>query len=403
FFWFAVSGFWFVVMVETGLEVLLEDPKPILGKRIGLVTNQSAVTSDLRHAVPLLHAGRGWTLKILFGPEHGIWGEAQDMAHVEHTADPLTGLPVYSLYTGSGQLTPPSDALKELDALVIDLQDIGSRYYTFIYTMALCMRAAAPLGVQVIVLDRPNPIDGIHFEGNIREEKYSSFVGMFPLPTRHGMTAGELARYFNARFNLGADLLVVPMRGWSRSMWWGDTELPWVIPSPNMPTVYTAAVYPGMCLIEGTNLSEGRGTTHPFEIWGAPWYDPFELATALNRLELPGARFRPHYFLPTFQKHAGKVCGGVELHVTDRRIFEPYRTGLHCVKTAHDLAPEQFDWRREPYEFVSDRLAIDLLAGSHRFRHIVERGEDVDDWVAEWEEELRGFARSRGDYLMYRD
>jgi uncharacterized protein YbbC (DUF1343 family) len=390
-------------MVQTGLEVLLEEPAPILGRKIGLVTNQSAVTADLQHAARLLQLGRGWQLTALFGPEHGIWGEAQDMAHVEHSTDPATGLPVYSLYGGSEEdLKPRRDVLRTLDALVIDLQDIGSRYYTFIYTMAICMREAAPLGLPVIVLDRPNPIDGYHLEGNIREEKYSSFVGMFPLPTRHGMTAGELARYFNEVFNLRCDLTVVPMRGWRRGMWWGDTELPWVIPSPNMPTVYTATVYPGMCLVEGTNLSEGRGTTHPFEFFGAPWLNPFTLAERLNMLDLPGVRFRPHYFLPQFQKHAGKVCGGVEMHVTNRSTFEPYRTGLWCVKVARDLDPEHFDWRRETYEFVSDRLAIDLLAGSAKYRELVERGGDVDDWVAEWEPQLREFAKLREQYLLYR-
>jgi uncharacterized protein YbbC (DUF1343 family) len=392
------------MMVKVGLERLLEQPKLIQGARIGLVTNQSSVTSDLRHSVRLLHAGRGWKLTTLFGPEHGIWGEVQDMGHVDHSTDPLTGLTVYSLYGASKeQLTPKRELLAELDALVIDLQDVGSRYYTFIYTMALCMRAAAQEDVRVIVLDRPNPIDGVHLEGNIREEKYSSFVGMFPLPTRHAMTPGELARYFNKRFSLGCDLHVVPMEGWKRSMWYGDTGLPWVIPSPNMPTVFTATVYPGMCLVEGTNLSEGRGTTHPFEFFGAPWFDPFKLADALNHLDLPGVRFRPHYFLPTFHKHADQVCGGVELHVTDRAAFEPYRTGLWCIKVARDFEPEKFDWRREPYEYESELLAIDLLAGSDRFRELVEAGGNPDQWVSSWEDELREFARSREEFLLYPD
>ena len=388
--------------VQSGLEELLDDPRPIAGKRLGLVTNQSAVTSDLRHVVDLLHRGSGWKLTTLFGPEHGIWGEAQDMAHVDHSTDPMTGLTVYSLYGASEKdLAPRQELLRNLDALVIDLQDIGSRYYTFIYTMALCMREAAQAGVQVIVLDRPNPIDGVHLEGNIREEQFSSFVGMYPLPTRHGMTAGELARYFNKTFKLGCDLVVVPMRGWKRSMWWEDTGLPWVIPSPNMPTVNTATVYPGMCLIEGTNLSEGRGTTHPFELFGAPWLDPFHLAELLNALELPGVRFRPHYFLPTFQKHAGRVCGGAELHVTNRAEFEPYRTGLWIVKVARDMNPEKFDWRRETYEFVSDRLAIDLLAGSARYRELVESGGNIDEWAAEWADPLREFSKTREEFLLY--
>ena len=391
--------------VRSGLEVLIHDePWRIQGKKIGLVTHHSAVTSTLQHAVALLKAGRGWKLTTLFGPEHGIWGEAQDMAHVDHSTDPSSDLPVYSLYGKSEEdLKPRREVLKGLDALVIDLQDIGSRYYTFVYTMAICMREAAPLGLPVIVLDRPNPIDGVHLEGNIREEKYSSFVGMFPLPTRHGMTAGELAGYFNKTFNLNCDLTVVPMSGWKRSMWWGDTGLPWVLPSPNMPTVFTAAVYPGMCLVEGTNLSEGRGTTHPFEFFGAPWLDSFKLAERLNRVDLPGVRFRPHFFIPSFQKHQGKVCGGVEMHVTNRAIFEPYRTGLWCVKIARDMNPEKFDWRRETYEFVSDRLAIDLLAGSSRFREIVEGGGDIDAWVREWEEPLHDFAKARQEFLLYKD
>jgi uncharacterized protein YbbC (DUF1343 family) len=395
--------------VLPGLEVLIDnEPFRIQGKRIGLVTNQSAITNDFQHAAKLLHAGRGWKLTALFGPEHGVWGEAQDMAHVDHSIDPMTGLPVYSLYGKSeADLSPRREVLKNLDALVIDLQDIGSRYYTFIYTMALCMREAAPLGLQVIVLDRPNPIDGVHIEGNIREDKYSSFVGLFPLPTRHGMTAGELAhwfaRYFKEVHKIECNLSVVPMKNWRRWMWWGDTGLPWVIPSPNMPTVYTATVYPGMCLVEGTNLSEGRGTTHPFEFFGAPWLDSFKLAEHLNRLDLPGVRFRPHYFIPTFHKHAGKVCGGVEMHVTNRATFEPYRTGLWCVKVARDLNPDEFKWRTETYEFVSDRLAIDLLAGSARYRELVESGGNIEEWMGEWEEPLREFARVRDEFLLYRE
>ena len=393
------------MIVRPGLEVLIhDDPSPIQGKKIGLVTHQSAVTSDVTHALSLLKDGRGWKLTTLFGPEHGIWGEVQDMDHVESTVDPMTGLPVHSLYGKSEEdLKPRREILKTLDALVIDMQDIGSRYYTFIYTMALCMREAAAIGLPVIVLDRPNPIDGVHLEGNIREEKYSSFVGMFPLPTRHGMTAGELANYFNKVFSLNCNLTVVPMRGWRRSMWWGDTNLPWVIPSPNMPTSFTATVYPGMCLIEGTNLSEGRGTTHPFEFFGAPWLEPFSLAKKLNDLDLPGVRFRPHYFLPTFHKHAGQVCGGVEMHVVNRAVFEPYRTGLWCVKVARDANPEKFDWRRGTYEIVSDRLAIDLLAGSAKYRELVESGGDVDDWVSQWEDPLRDFAKRRQEFLLYRD
>ncbi|HEY0590940.1 MAG TPA: DUF1343 domain-containing protein [Thermoanaerobaculia bacterium] len=391
-------------MVKVGLERLLDDPAPIRGARIGLVTNQSSVTSDLRHSVRLLHEGRAWTLTTLFGPEHGIWGEVQDMGHVGHSTDPLTGLPVYSLYGATKEeLAPKPETLAGLDALVIDLQDVGSRYYTFVYTMALCMGAAAKAGVRVVVLDRPNPIDGVHVEGNIREDAFSSFVGMYPLPARHGMTAGELARFFNARFSLECDLHVVAMEGWRRAMYYEETGLPWVIPSPNMPTVPTAVVYPGMCLVEGTNLSEGRGTTHPFEFFGAPWLESFELADALNDLDLPGVRFRPHYFLPTFHKHADQVCGGVEVHVTNRGAFEPFRTGLWCIKVARDFEPEKFDWRRETYEYETNMLAIDMLAGSAAFRQLVDAGGSPDDWAATWKEELREFAKLREEFLLYRD
>lgn len=389
--------------VKVGLERLLEEPKPIRGAKVGLVTNQSSVTSDLRHSVRLLHEGPDWKLVSLFGPEHGIWGEAQDMAHVDHTIDPLTELKVYSLYGATEeQLAPPVDALKDLDVLVIDLQDVGARYYTFIYTMALCMRSAAKAGVRAIVLDRPNPIGGVHLEGNIVEPRYKSFVGLYPLPVRHAMTAGELAGWFNRTFEFGCDLQVIAMEGWKRSMWYDETALPWVIPSPNMPTVATAAVYPGMCLIEGTNLSEGRGTTRPFEFFGAPWLDSFQLADALNRVNLPGIRFRPHFFMPMFQKHARTVCGGVQLHVTDRNRLEPFRTGLWCVKVARDLDPEKFDWRRETYEYVSDRLAIDLLTGSARYREIIEAGGDPDEWLPQWKEQLDEFTAEREEFLLYR-
>jgi uncharacterized protein YbbC (DUF1343 family) len=403
--------------VQSGLEALLDDPTPILGKRLGLVTHQSAVTSDLRHAVEVLGEDARWTLAALFGPEHGMWGAAQDMAHVGD--EKLTGVKVFSLYHDIGKsldhepfgpasvlerlgpLAPPEAVVKDLDLVLVDLQDVGARYYTFVYTMALTMRSAASVGVPVLILDRPNPINGADIEGNLIEKKYLSFVGAFPLPARHGMTAGELAQYFNRKFSMGCDLKIVPMKGWRRSMWWDETGLPWVIPSPNMPSLGAATVYPGMCLIEGTNLSEGRGTTRPFEFYGAPWLDSFDLARALNDVGLPGVRFRAHSFTPTFQKQAGKVCGGVELHVTHRRTFEPYRTGLYCTKIARDLDPLRFDWRSERYEFVTNRPAIDLLAGTDRFRHMVDKGEDLSGWIEEWRAPLKQFEEERKEFLLY--
>lgn len=388
--------------IVTGLEALLHDPTPIAGTRVGLVTNHAAVTADLRHAVPLLANDRRWTLVRLFGPEHGIWGEAQDMATVDHTTDPSTGLPVRSLYGRTfEELSPRDSDLDGLDTLVIDLQDVGARYYTFVYTMALCMRMAAHAGIRVVVLDRPNPLGGLAVEGNLLALEYESFVGMYPLPVRHGMTAGELAGYFLEYDKLDLDLAVVPMRGWTRSMWWDDTGLPWVLPSPNMPSPETATVYPGMCLVEGTNLSEGRGTTRPFEIWGAPWLDSFALAADLNALELPGVAFRPHYFKPTFQKHAGSVCGGVQIHVTDRNVFEPYRTGLWCIKVARDHDPESFAWRRDTYEFITEHPAIDLLTADPTYRVIVDEEGDLDAWIREGHEDAKAFAEQRREWLLY--
>ena len=388
--------------VATGLEALLEDPTPIAGASVGLVTNHAAVTSDLRHVVPIFANDRRWTLTRLFGPEHGIWGEAQDMATVADETDPVTGLEVRSLYGRNfEELSPRERDLDGLDVLVVDLQDVGSRYYTFVYTMALCMRVAAKAGVRVVVLDRPNPLGGLAVEGNILATEFASFVGMYPLPVRHGMTAGELAFFFMQHDRLDLELDVVPMRGWTRSMWWNDTALPWVLPSPNMPTPDTATVYPGMCLVEGTNLSEGRGTTRPFEIWGAPWLDAFALASDLNALELPGVAFRPHYFKPTFQKHAGTPCGGVQMHVTDRDVFEPYRSGLWCIKVARDQDPDAFAWRREAYEFVTEHPAIDLLTGDPEYRVIVDEEGDLDAWIREGNEDSKAFAERRREWLLY--
>jgi uncharacterized protein YbbC (DUF1343 family) len=391
-----------MLTVRAGLDSILDDPSPILGKRIGVLTNHAAVTSELRHALEILEGDDRWQLAALFGPEHGIWGEAQDMACVDDVIDPVTGLCVRSLYGPTeDDLAPRAGDLDGLDALVVDLQDVGSRYYTFVYTMAYCMHAAARAGVEVIVLDRPNPISGALVEGNVLDMRFASFVGMYPLPVRHGMSAGELARWFERHDSSGCRLTIVPVRGLARDMWWSDTGLPWVLPSPNMPTPDTATVYPGMCLVEGTNLSEGRGTTRPFELFGAPWLDSFRLAGGLNAVGLPGVRFRPHWFKPTFQKHSGQVCGGVQLHVTDRLAFRPYETGLWCIKVARDQAPDQFDWRREVYEFVGDRLAIDLLVGTDVYREVVDSGGDLRGWCVSWEGEAPAFRESVKELLLY--
>src|SRR5438128_5234973 len=388
------------VSVETGLDVLGRRRGSLLrGRRFGLVAHQASVDSRHEHAATLLADLPRARLVRLFAPEHGLWGAAQDHAPIAGTRDPVTGLPVMSLY---GQRRAPTlSMLRGLDALVVDLQDVGSRYYTFVWTMALAMPVCARAGVSVIVLDRPNPLGGA-VEGNVPDPSFASFVGLYPLPARHGMTIGELAAYLNAEHHLGCDLTVIGMRGWRRSMQWEDTGLPWVAPSPNMPTPDTARVYPGGCLLEGTNLSEGRGTTRPFEWIGAPYLDAHGYAAALERERLPGVRFRPARFLPTFQKWAGRLCEGVQVHVTDATRFKPFLTGLAEIAIARRLAPRGFAWRRPPYEFEARRLPIDILCGTDTIRRAIEGGTPLATIELAWQRDLERWKRRRAPYLMYR-
>ena len=356
----------------------------------------------MRHAADLLARHTGFRLIRLFGPEHGLRGEAQDMEPVLGGADPETGLPVTSLYASDpSSLRPRLEELRGLDAILCDLQDVGSRYYTFIYTMAHVMEAAAEAGIPAVVLDRPNPIGGAAMEGPVLEPALASFVGRYPLPVRHGMTPAELAHLFNDAFGIRCDLRTVPMRGWTRRMRFEETGLPWVAPSPNMPTPATAEVYPGGCLVEGTNLSEGRGTTRPFELVGAPWLPSRPLAEALSREALGGVLFRATSFRPSFHKHAGKSCGGVQVHVTERESFRPFATYLILLREARRLAPDSFDWRREPYEFENDRLAIDLLLGRADLRGMIEGGAPLAEMEATWARELEAFGELRRKFLIY--
>jgi uncharacterized protein YbbC (DUF1343 family) len=313
--------------------------------------------------------------------------------------DKRTGLPAFSLYGESRKPSP--EMLNDIDVLVFDVQDVGTRVYTFIYTMALAMEAARAGGKRFIVLDRPNPISGVHIEGNILEPYYASFVGMFPLPMRHGMTTGELALLFNGEFGIGCDLEVVKMEGWNRAMWHDQTGLPWVLPSPNMPTLDTATVYPGCVFLEGTNVSEGRGTTRPFDILGAPFVDPYELTTALQDLRLPGVFFRPLYFQPTTHKFAGQTCGGIQLHVTDRTAFKPVITGIAVISAIRSLWPEQFEWKQPPYEYVFDKLPFDVIAGTGKLRALIESGASPAEIEGSWAAGLDRFAEIRRRYLLY--
>ena len=385
----------------TGLDVLLaERMSRLRGRRVGLVAHQASVSARLEHAAVLLRAARGSRLIRLFAPEHGLWGAAQDHAPIGGARDPVTALPVVSLYGARREPTPAM--LAGLDAVIVDLQDVGSRYYTFVWTMALVMRACARAGVEVIVLDRPNPLGGDTVEGNMADPAFASFVGLYPLPIRHGLTIGEAARWLAMAHDLRPRLTVVPMRGWRRRMLWEDTGVPWVAPSPNMPTPDTARVYPGGCLFEGTNLSEGRGTTRPFEWVGAPYLDAHAFADALNGARLPGAAFRPARFIPTFHKWAGRLCGGVQIHVTDRDRFKPVATGLAIIAAARRLAPRRFAWRRPPYEFERRKLPIDILLGTDRIRRALQRGRPLGEIEATWRRDVRDWKRRRVPALLYR-
>jgi uncharacterized protein YbbC (DUF1343 family) len=390
--------------VRTGLDVLAaRNWAPLQGLRVGLVCHPASVDSLLRHVVDLLAAAPAVKLAALFGPEHGFLGQAQDLIGVGEGDDGHSGLRIYSLYGDSfASLRPGDEQLRGLDALVIDLQDIGSRYYTFAATMLLCQEAAAAHGLKTVVLDRPNPLGGITVEGPSLRPGHESFVGLHPVPTRHGMTIGELAQLYQHERGLTGELVVIPCDGWQRTMDFVETGLPWVLPSPNMPTVDTAFVYPGQCLLEGTNLSEGRGTTRPFELCGAPWIEPRDLVRRLQREQLPGIVFRPAWFQPTFHKFAGQLCGGVQLHVTDRQVFQPVRSSLALLVAMREQSGDRFRWRTDPYEFVADRPAIDLLFGSDRERCGLDAAVPANALAQAWEVEEAAFRQRRQPFLIYK-
>jgi uncharacterized protein YbbC (DUF1343 family) len=385
--------------VTLGSDRLLESPR-LRGRRVGLVCNPASVDRNLEHTADRLAGRDDVTLAALFGPQHGFNADVQDnMVETGHGQDVRRRVPIYSLYSETRE--PTAAMLAGLDLLVVDLQNVGARIYTFIYTMANCLRAAKRTGLPVVVCDRPNPIGGAEVEGPVLDAGFESFVGQFPIPMRHGMTIGELARLFNEHFGIGAQLTVIEMAGWRREMCWDDTGLSWVMPSPNMPTPDTAIVYPGMVLFEGTNLSEGRGTTRPFEISGAPWIDARALAERMNALALPGARFRPVGFEPTFQKHARQACGGCQVHVTDRRAFRPVLTGVALLAAYHAMNPQRFAWRDPPYEYEEAKCPIDILAGSDRLRLQIEAGVPAREIAASWEDEARAFDEVRKRFLLY--
>jgi uncharacterized protein YbbC (DUF1343 family) len=376
------------------------------GLRIGLVSNPASTDETLRHIVDRAFEEPDVDVRALFGPQHGFRSDVQDnMIETPHTQHDRAAdarprrVPLYSLYSETRE--PTAEMLAGLDALIIDLQDIGTRIYTYMYTMANCMRAARRHGVHVIVCDRPNPLGGEDTEGITLEAGCESFVGQYPIPTRHGLTMGELARLFNEHFGIGASLEVSAMSGWRRSMHWEDTGLPWVMPSPNIPTTDSAWAFPGTVHIEGTNASEGRGTTRPFEIVGAPWVRAEVCAAALNRRGLPGVFFRPVVFQPTFQKHAGVSCGGCQIHVRDRRAFRPVLTGMALIDVIREQDPASFAWKPPPYEYEHDKQPIDVIAGSPSFRQAIDAGVRAEAIAAEWAATLARFEPLRNAVRLY--
>lgn len=389
------------VQIQTGLDLFEKYlPKELDGSNAAILVHPASVNKNLEHTVNVFLKSKKFRLKALFGPQHGIRGETQDnMVEWEGFRDRQTGLPVFSLYGCTRK--PEPGMLKNIDVMAIDMQDIGSRCYTFIWTMELCMQACLENNKTVVVLDRPNPINGAITEGHVLDMPYASFIGQRPLPIRHGMTAGEIAHYFKNKFYPSLNLHIIAMKNWERRMWFDETGLPWIMPSPNMPTLDTATVYPGMCLLEGTNLSEGRGTTRPFEIFGAPFIKPEALTKKLKESMLAGVAFRPMYFQPTFQKYAGKLCGGAQIHVADRNKFKPFKTGAAVLKAVHDLYPKDFQWKQPPYEYETEKMPIDILAGTDRLRKDIESGADIEMMEERWTNESNAFQKIRKKYLLY--
>ncbi len=387
--------------IKLGLEKILTEKNNFSrSMRLGLICNQSSVNHQFQHAADLFFENDNLNLVSLFGPQHGIRGDVQDnMEETSHTIDKLTKLPIYSLYSETRQ--PTEQMLSSIDALVFDLQDVGGRVYTFIYTMANAMKACAKFGKKMFVLDRPNPIGGLSVEGNLLEKGHESFVGQFPIPMRHGLTVGELAKLFNEEFNIKCELEVITMNNWKREDFYDETDAPWVMPSPNMPTVDTTVVFPSTVYFEGTQVSEGRGTTRPFEIVGAPYIGSKEYADALSKFELPGVIFRPVNFIPTFQKYFKQGCGGIFLHITERDLFEPVITGLAMIKTIFELYPSDFRWKDMPYEYEFDRNPFDVIAGTTKIREMIEKGKSINEIKLYWKNDVRDFNDLREKYFLY--
>ena len=388
-------------MLTTGLERLLRYPQLLAQSgNLALLYNQASVDSRLRPAPDLLDNAFPGRLRVLFGPQHGVAGiEQANMIETGHAVHPLLGIPVFSLYSEIRK--PTASMLKDIDTVIIDLQDVGTRVYTFAATAMHMMEACAEADIAVLILDRPNPIDGRDIEGNLLDEEFASFVGPHTIPMRHGLTLGELMHLYNEEHCIKCRLRVIPMAGWDRDVYFEHTGLPWVLPSPNMPLVETALVYAGQVMLEGTNLSEGRGTTRPFEIFGAPYTEPKALFEAIEAETLKGVILRETGFMPTFDKWAGQLCKGFQIHVQDRRIYRPYRCSLAIIAAALKLYPQDFKWIEPPYEYVSDKLPIDVIIGDSKVRMDLEQGRSVSDMEKEWQQELNKWIKIRSRFLLY--
>jgi uncharacterized protein YbbC (DUF1343 family) len=387
-------------MVQTGCDLLSSGVYTLPeGARIGLLANQASVSSSFDHTRELILRSEA-VLTCLFSGQHGPTGLTQaNMIEWEGYADPRLGIPVHSLY---GETRSPLPAMLDgIDIIVVDLQDVGARPYTYVWTATLMMRACASAGVGMVVLDRPNPIGGIEIEGPVLERGFESFVGLWPLPMRHGMTIGEMLLSINRSDREPCTLEVVRMEGWSRGMLFRETGLPWVMPSPNIPTPDTALVYPGMVLLEGTNISEGRGTTRPFELVGAPWIDPQELIPAMESAKIPGAAFRDAAFRPTFDKYAGENCGGLQIHVTDPHIFKPVICAIALIRAVSEIYPQRFSWLAPPYEYETEKPPIDIICGSSAFREGIEEGLSAAELESRWRGPLDQFESSIAEQLIY--
>jgi uncharacterized protein YbbC (DUF1343 family) len=390
-----------MIPVETGLERITRTrPRWLSGQRIGLLCNSASVNRQFRHIAELLDEIYPGCIALIYSPQHGFFAEKQDnMIESGDTVDPQLKIPVFSLYGKNRSPTPESFDL--IDLLIIDLQDVGTRVYTFIYTMSYCMEMAKKLNKKVVVLDRPNPINGLDVEGNCLMPEFSSFVGRYPIPMRHGLTIGEIALLFNSYFGIGCDLEVISMKGWKRKMFFSETGLPWVMPSPNLPFSMSTLVYPGQVLWEGTNISEGRGTTRPFEFFGAPFVDTTKILSALSDTPIPGSILRPAAFEPTSNKWKGVLCKGFQIHVTQPQQYQPFRTSLMLLRAVIGEHADQFKWKQPPYEYEFHRLPIDLIIGSQNIRQRLEKQENLDDIITSYEEDIQKYRRIHQRFCLY--